>query len=43
MFGELELDEFSGVDDAGTFRRRRELAELRDCDYGCGLFLFRRP
>jgi Caenorhabditis protein of unknown function, DUF268 len=42
MFGELELVEFSGVDDAGRFARDRELAELEGSDYACGLFRFRR-
>lgn len=42
MFPDLQLIEFSGVDDAGQFRRDRELAELASCRYGCGMFLFRR-
>jgi SAM-dependent methyltransferase len=43
MFDELELAEFSGVDDAGRFARDREPAELEGSDYACGLFRFRRP
>jgi hypothetical protein len=43
MFPELELEEFSGVDDSGRFQRRRELSELDGSDYACGMFLFRRP
>ncbi|MEI7626397.1 MAG: DUF268 domain-containing protein [Actinomycetota bacterium] len=42
MFGELELIEFAGVDDGGEFARHRELSELADCEYGCGMFLFGR-
>jgi hypothetical protein len=42
MFGELELIEFAGVDDAGEFARHRDLSELADCEYGCGMFLFGR-
>jgi SAM-dependent methyltransferase len=42
MFPQLELVEFSGVDDDGKFKRRRELDELAGCDYGCGMFLLRR-
>jgi len=43
LFPELELVEFSGVDDGGAFRRHRSLDELAAADYACGLFLFRRP
>jgi len=43
MFSQLELVEFSGVDDAGRFRRDRPLAELIDSRYACGLFRFVRP
>jgi SAM-dependent methyltransferase len=43
MFPELELVEFAGVDDEGGFRRRRELGELADEAYACGLFHFARP
>ncbi len=43
MFPELELVEFSGVDDEGRFRRHREPAELEGADYACGLFRLVRP
>jgi SAM-dependent methyltransferase len=43
MFPELELVEFSGVDDAGRFRRNRTLGELSEARYACGLFRFTRP
>jgi SAM-dependent methyltransferase len=38
MFPELELVEFAGVDDAGVFRRHRQLGELSGERYACGLF-----
>ncbi|RKQ92884.1 uncharacterized protein DUF268 [Solirubrobacter pauli] len=43
QFGELELVEFAGVDDAGQFRRHRELDELAGSAYACGMYHFRRP
>lgn len=43
FFGELELVEFAGVDDAGRFRRGRELDELAGENYACGMFRLRRP
>lgn len=43
MFPELELLEFSGIDDAGRFRRDLEPSDLADAVYACGLFRFRRP
>jgi SAM-dependent methyltransferase len=43
LFPELELVEFSGVDDGGRFARDRDLDELRDARYACGLFRFVRP
>ena len=42
-FGELELLEFAGVDDGGSFARRRELHELASMNYACGIYHFRRP
>jgi SAM-dependent methyltransferase len=42
MFPELELIEFSGVDDNGAFARDRDLEELRASRYACGLFRFTR-
>jgi SAM-dependent methyltransferase len=44
LFSSLQLEEFSLVDDGGrSVRRHAALADGRACDYGCGLFLFRRP
>lgn len=43
MFPELDLVEFSGVDDEGRFRRHRELEELAGASYACGLFRLVRP
>ena len=43
LFGELELLEFAGVDDAGRFRRNRELGELVGQSYACGMFRLTRP
>lgn len=42
-FDELELVEFSGVDDAGRFARDRSVEELAGSRYACGLFRFVRP
>ena len=42
LFGDLELVEFSGIDDAGTFALEVAPASLAACDYGCGLLHFRR-
>ncbi len=42
MFDELELVEFAGTDDGGTFRRHRELHELADQSYALGLFRLHR-
>jgi SAM-dependent methyltransferase len=38
MFPELELAEFSGVDDRGVFRRGRAVQELAGARYACGMF-----
>jgi SAM-dependent methyltransferase len=43
MFDELELVEFSGIDDLGGFRRQRAPAELATSSYACGLYRFMRP
>lgn len=43
MFGELELVEFSYVDDAGRYCECRELREPVNSHYACGLYLFRKP
>jgi SAM-dependent methyltransferase len=42
-FDELELQEFSGVDDDGGFALDRSLDELAQADYACGLFRLVRP
>ena len=42
-FDELELREFSGVDDHHVFRRHRRLDELSAAHYACGMFLLVRP
>lgn len=42
MFGELDLVELSGMDDAGVFKRNRNPLELADSSYGCGLYRFIR-
>lgn len=42
MFDELELVEFSGIDDAGLLARHRSLDELADCRYACGMFRLTR-
>jgi hypothetical protein len=42
MFDELDLAEFSGVDDSGSFRTDRDLTELADARYACGMFRFVR-
>lgn len=43
MFDELTLEEFTGVDDAGRFARRRRLDELENAVYACGMFRLVRP
>lgn len=43
MFPELELLEFSGVDDDGHFARHRGIHELAGASYACGMYLFQRP
>jgi SAM-dependent methyltransferase len=42
MFDELELIEFSGIDDRGELRRDRNPHELADSRYACGLYVFQR-
>lgn len=42
-FAELELVEFAGVDDHGRFRRHRELDELAEQAYACGMYRLTRP
>jgi SAM-dependent methyltransferase len=43
LFPELDLVEFAGVDDEGTFRRHRELDELAGQSYSCGMYHLVRP
>lgn len=43
LVGELDLLEFSGVDDTGAFKRNRTLDELADQAYACGMYRLRRP
>lgn len=43
MFRGLSLVNYAGVDDLGSFRKRREIGELDACDYGCGFFTFIKP
>lgn len=41
-FSDLELVEFSGIDDKGRFIRNIDVSILERADYGCGLFQFRK-
>ena len=43
LFPELELHEFSGVDDEGRFARNRQLQSRDNSRYACGMFHFVRP
>ncbi|HEV3321666.1 MAG TPA: DUF268 domain-containing protein [Solirubrobacteraceae bacterium] len=43
MFGELDLAEFSYIDDSGVFARNRAPAALASASYACGLYRFVRP
>jgi SAM-dependent methyltransferase len=44
MFAELELVEFSLVDDTGDkVIRNASMEQARKCEYGCGLFHFLKP
>ncbi|MFL5825661.1 MAG: FkbM family methyltransferase [Thermoleophilaceae bacterium] len=43
LLPELELVEFSGVDDSISFRRHRSLDELVGSNYACGMYRFVRP
>ncbi len=42
-FGGLELTSFSLVDDRGAFHPSASAAQANACDYGCGMFHFRKP
>ncbi len=39
-FNGLDLVEFSGIDDNGNFLQNIDTSELKNCNYGCGLFWF---
>ena len=41
-FSRLDLVEFSGVHDDGTFVENTDLAEFSNDDYACGMFWFRK-
>jgi len=41
-FNGLKLVEFSGVDDKGTFRQNIDINTLKDENYACGLFWFKK-
>jgi hypothetical protein len=41
-FHDLELIEFSGIDDDGNFREKIPPKSLEKSDYACGLFLFKK-
>jgi len=41
-FADLDLVEFSAVDDAGGFLEYADVDSLANSDYGCGLFRFRK-
>jgi SAM-dependent methyltransferase len=43
MVPELDLVEFSGVDDGGRYVERVELSGFQNSEYACGFFWFRRP
>lgn len=43
MLPELEVVEFSFVDDAGRFLQKQPLAAAKDSEYGCGMYVFRKP
>lgn len=41
-FRDLELVEFSCIDDPGHYKRHADPASLEDAEYSCGLFWFRK-
>jgi SAM-dependent methyltransferase len=43
MFGDLDLVEFSFINDRNRLIRNAAFDEARDAYYGCGLFEFRKP
>ena len=42
-FSDLELREFSAVDDGGVLHRNTKFDLVRDAQFACGLFWFQRP
>lgn len=42
-FSGLTLVEYSGIDDEVNFRVNIGIGDLDSCNYGCGLFWFRKP
>lgn len=42
-FSDLVLAAYGGVDDTGAFHPELPVDALDRCDYGCGLFWFRKP
>ena len=43
MLPELDLVEFSFVDDTGRFLQSQPVAAAKDNEYGCGMYVFRKP
>jgi hypothetical protein len=43
MMADLQMVEFSFVDDNGRFTAGEPLAAAEDCSYGCGMYQFRKP
>ncbi len=43
MFSQLQLVEFSYVDDSGEFREAQSIHSASQLEYGCGLFQFEKP
>jgi hypothetical protein len=43
LFSGLELQSFSLVDDRGMFHPAATPPQADACDYGCGMFHFRKP
>jgi hypothetical protein len=42
IFSPLSLESFSLVNDRGVLEEKASFEKARRCDYGCGLFIFRR-
>jgi hypothetical protein len=43
LFSDLRLQSFSLVDDRGAFHPDAPAPQADACDYGCGMFHFRKP